>query len=104
MEIHVKVVFLGQLDQKLLQILFLNMRIMAKMDQKNAKTEKWLALRQKSIFFQNSFFLYFFNLLVTDLGGASRFGQKVDLSPPLLILFSFFFGKLYASVPLNPNM
>ena len=84
MEIHVKVVFLGQLDQKLLQILFLNMRIMAKMDQKNAKTEKWLAIRQKSIFFQNSFFLFFFTLLVTDLGGARAGLAKKSIYPPLL--------------------
>ena len=82
MEIHVKVVFLGQLDQKLLQILFLNMRIMAKMDQKNAKTEKWLAIRQKSIFFQNSFFLFFFTLLVTDLGGREQVWPKSRFIPP----------------------
>ena len=85
MEIHVKVVFLGQLDQKLLQILFLNMRIMTKMDQKNAKTEKWLAIRQKSIFFQNSFFLFFFTLLVTDLGGREQVWPKSRFIPPLLI-------------------
>ena len=45
---------------------------MAKTDQKNAKTEKWLATGQKSIFFKNSFFLFFVTILVTDLGGREQ--------------------------------
>ena len=84
MEIHVKGVFLGQLDQKLLQVLFINMRIMAKTDQKNAKTPKWLATGQKSIFFQNSFFLFFVTILVTNLAAGEE-DSAINASIPYFI-------------------
>ena len=73
--------FLSELDQKLCDILCFRGSAIAK---KPAKIEKWLATGQKSIFFQNSFFLFFVTILVTNLAAGEE-DSAINASIPYFI-------------------